>query len=191
MKKAFTMIELVFVIVVIGILAAIIIPSTRTNPVQEAAIDLVSKIRYTQHLAMVDDKYDRANANWFKENWQIEFDTGANTYSIKSGANLARDPSNASANVKNIDLQAKYGVTVALAGTECGTAQAANAGIFALSFDNFGRPASGDLNSTTSAYSGTDYRLVQTDDCIITLSDSTQAARIRVRPETGYATIEP
>ena len=77
MKKAFTMIELVFVIVVIGILAATIIPNTRTNPLQEAAIQLVSHIKYTQHLALVDDKYDPTDSNWYKERWQIAFVTSA------------------------------------------------------------------------------------------------------------------
>lgn len=84
MKKAFTMIELVFVIVVIGILAAVIIPSTRTNPLQEAAIQLLSHIRYTQHLAMVDDKFnpsrtdDNGDVIWFKDRWQLTF--ASNTY---------------------------------------------------------------------------------------------------------------
>ena len=58
MKKAFTMLELVFVIVVVGILAAILIPRTERSPVQECAVDLLSQIRYTQHLAIIDDKYD-------------------------------------------------------------------------------------------------------------------------------------
>lgn len=79
MKKAFTLLELVFVIVVVGILAAIIIPNTRTNPLREAAIQVVSHIRYTQHLAMVDDKFDvnkvdsAGDIKWFKERWQIFF----------------------------------------------------------------------------------------------------------------------
>ena len=79
MKKAFTMIELVFVIVIIGILAATILPSTKTNPLQEAALQLVSHIRYTQHLAMVDDKYDPSRKDtagsiiWHKDRWQIAF----------------------------------------------------------------------------------------------------------------------
>ena len=73
MKKAFTMIELVFVIVVIGILAAVIIPSTRTNPLQEAAIQVLSHIRYTQHLAMVDDKYNASDTDWYKGRWQMTF----------------------------------------------------------------------------------------------------------------------
>jgi prepilin-type N-terminal cleavage/methylation domain-containing protein len=79
LKKAFTMIELVFVIVIIGILAAVIIPNTKTNPLQEAAMQVLSHIRYTQHLAMTDDRYDPNNRDsagavkWFKERWQIVF----------------------------------------------------------------------------------------------------------------------
>ena len=73
MKKAFTMLELVFIIVVIGILAAAVIPSTRANPLQEAAVQVLSHIRYTQHLAMLDDKYNAADVNWYKKRWQILF----------------------------------------------------------------------------------------------------------------------
>lgn len=78
-KQAFTMLELLFVLVVIGILAAVIIPRTSTNPLQEAAIQVASHIRYTQHLAMIDDKYDtsRTDVNgkviWYKDRWQLNF----------------------------------------------------------------------------------------------------------------------
>jgi len=82
MKKAFTMIELVFVIVVIGVLSAVILPNTKTNPVQEAAIQLVSHIRYTQHLAMVDDKFDATDGNWYKKRWQIVFVQHAEASSV-------------------------------------------------------------------------------------------------------------
>ena len=83
------MIELVFVIVVIGILAAIIIPNTRTNPLQEAAIQLVSHIRYTQHLAMVDDKFDASDANWYKKRWQIAFVSVSGPTTIASNHEIA------------------------------------------------------------------------------------------------------
>ena len=56
-KKAFTMLELVFVIVVSGILAATFIPRFDRDNLQEAADQVISHIRYTQHLAMVDDKF--------------------------------------------------------------------------------------------------------------------------------------
>ncbi|MEA2073540.1 MAG: type II secretion system protein [Campylobacterota bacterium] len=85
MKKAFSMIELVFAIVVIGILAATILPSTKTNPLQEAAIQLQSHIRYTQHLAIVDDKYNALRIDtagdliWFKDRWQLVFSSSSYT----------------------------------------------------------------------------------------------------------------
>jgi type II secretory pathway pseudopilin PulG len=91
MKKAFTMIELVFIVVVIGILATTIMPNTQTrSPLQEAAIQLASHIRYTQHLAMIDDKYDisRLDGNgkiiWYKDRWQLVFSSSAYT----GGANV-------------------------------------------------------------------------------------------------------
>jgi len=85
MKKAFTMIELIFILVVIGILAVVIIPRTKTNSLQEAAVQLISHIRYTQHLAMISDKYgivdlsdsDNEANEWYKGRWQILFYSGA------------------------------------------------------------------------------------------------------------------
>ncbi len=84
MKKAFTLLELIFIIVVVGILAAVIVPNTRTNPLQEVAVQLVSHIRYTQHLALMDDKFDANEHLWFRSRWQLAFSTagGTNSYMI-------------------------------------------------------------------------------------------------------------
>ena len=73
MKKAFTMLELVFVIVVVGILSYFAASGFQRNPLREAADQLVSHIRYTQHLAMQDDKFDPKDNDWYKERWQIRF----------------------------------------------------------------------------------------------------------------------
>ena len=73
MKKAFTMLELVFVIVLIGILAAVMIPDMKSNNLREAAIQVISHIRYTQHLAMVDDKFNSNDIAWYEKRWQIHF----------------------------------------------------------------------------------------------------------------------
>ena len=76
-KRAFTMIELIFVIVVVGILAAIMIPKLNRNASREAANQILTHIRYTQHLAMQDDKYENFISNqskpWFKLRWGITF----------------------------------------------------------------------------------------------------------------------
>jgi prepilin-type N-terminal cleavage/methylation domain-containing protein len=73
MKKAFTMIELVFVIVVVGILSYMVASSFTRNPLREAADQLVMHIRYTQHLAMMDDKFDPNESQWFMRRWAIRF----------------------------------------------------------------------------------------------------------------------
>ena len=73
MKKAFTMLELVFVIVIVGILSFIAASSFQRNTLREAADQLVSHIRYTQHLAMMDDKFDPNDNDWYLGRWQIVF----------------------------------------------------------------------------------------------------------------------
>lgn len=73
MKNAFTMIELVFVIVIVGILSLVISSSFERNTLREAADQVVSHIRYTQHLAMVDDKFVPTESNWFMRRWTIRF----------------------------------------------------------------------------------------------------------------------
>lgn len=75
MKKAFSLLELVVVIVVVGILAAAIIPRTESNRAHEAAMQVVNDIRYTQHLAMLDDKFNPADNEWFKKRWTILFNS--------------------------------------------------------------------------------------------------------------------
>jgi len=71
MKKAFTLLELVFVLVIIGIIAAVMIPEMKSNGLREAAMQMISHIRYTQHLAMVDDRFDLSDSEWYKEKWQF------------------------------------------------------------------------------------------------------------------------
>jgi prepilin-type N-terminal cleavage/methylation domain-containing protein len=79
MKKAFTLIELIFVVIVISILAAVMIPNIQNNSLKQAAHQVAADIRYTQHLAMIDDRYDSSdkdslgNVKWFKSRWQILF----------------------------------------------------------------------------------------------------------------------
>ena len=46
---------------------------SKSTKLSEAATQLISHIRYTQHLAMVDDKFDINDNTWFKERWQLMF----------------------------------------------------------------------------------------------------------------------
>ena len=82
MKKAFTLVELVFVVVVIGILAFSLWPKKQPIQALAAARQIVAHIRYTQHLALNDDKFaahtdtggtDSIAKDWYKRLWRITF----------------------------------------------------------------------------------------------------------------------
>lgn len=74
------MLELVMVIVVLGILAALAMPRMDRDIRQNAADTILSAIRYTQHLALMDNKNDRTSTgpaalqtNWQRGLWHIRF----------------------------------------------------------------------------------------------------------------------
>ena len=171
MKKAFTMLELVMIIVVIGILAAVMLPRLSNKPLHQATMRLLSDLRYTQHLALIDDKLDTTDTSWFKKRWQIHFD--GDKYSIVSdnNATYAKDPLNSSKELRDIDMNAKYGVTISPCDSD-------------ISFDHLGRPFTGALNAKTSPYEG-----LLTSNCNITISAGSETKVITITPETGYVYI--
>ncbi len=48
-------------------------PNFTRSTLTEAAHQLASHIRYTQHLAMMDNKFDPNDQFWYKKRWQIQF----------------------------------------------------------------------------------------------------------------------
>jgi len=88
MKKSFTLLELLIVIIIIGILAYSL-SFKFNNSLQIAADQVIKDIRYTQSLALKDDKYQpfpeednvteqNRSKYWFKQWWQIRFFTNNN-----------------------------------------------------------------------------------------------------------------
>ncbi len=159
--KAFTMMELVFVIVVLGILASLALPRMDRDLRQEAKDNILSAIRYTQHLALNDNKTDPTDTNWQKGLWQIRFATSEVTnraffYTISSDVTpyngavskdeTAIDPANGkymyNANADdeigsdespNIFIGKTYGVNSITFSDACNDAQH-------IAFDHLGRP---------------------------------------------------
>ena len=201
-STAFTLIELIIVIVIAGILAAVMIPHLERDSLREAVNQTIRHIQYTQHLAMNSDMFDANDMNWSRKYWKVAFRTSKNCYSIYSDRDKdflndanesAIDPltkvrlyadnncNDSSLNNNALLLQKNYGVdtitlTIPTGSTphtnDCNT----NTKKY-IAFDNLGRPHT----SVTTAVSG-----IMKNDCLVTLFSGTRSAIVRVSAETGY-----
>ena len=206
-KKAFTMIEAILVIVVMGILAAVAIPRLENDTTQEAADQILSDIRYTQHLALTDDVTNPSNPNWQRAFWSINFGTCSGAtgqyYMIGSdksylggidkASESALDPlsgkpmfwvgTSACSNggdgtvSDKIFITKKFGIT-GIDFTQCGNGQQH------IGFDHLGR-----LHQSFTASTSPDYSTILGTPCTITFTHPNGNFAIQINPETGYAFI--
>ncbi len=171
------MLELVFVIVVLGILAALALPRMDRDLRQEAADNVLSAIRYTQHLALNDDKTNPFDPAWQSKLWNISFSNS--DYNITSFDTAALDPANgklmdgSGTASPNTQLQKKYGIN-SISG--CNNL---------IAFDHLGRPF------TAVSGAGNDYGNYMSGDCNLTVSSPAFDSNIiiEIKTETGYARI--
>ncbi|BDY13839.1 pilus assembly FimT family protein [Hydrogenimonas cancrithermarum] len=196
MKNAFTILELIAVIVIVAILSIVMIPRFSDSKLREAADQIISHIRYTQHLAMIDDRYDPQKNEWYKERWQIGFwqCTGSYDWYYVVGHDLdhgggignseaAINPSDNkhlftsnSCNLSNdqsgeILITKKFGINNVILSSSCGNNKH-------IAFDNLGRPYKSTLGSNI-------YDLVN-NTCRIHFIADDGDFYISIEPETGY-----
>ncbi len=209
-RKAFTMLELVLVIVVLGILAGLAMPRMERDLRQEAADNILSAIRYTQHMALIDNKHKFNRADWQRAFWQIQFENcsgGGIFYTIGTDDQNYQgdidedesilDPANGkrifwrntvscanggdSETSPNIFLSKKYGLTNISGTGGCD-------GVQYIGFDRLGRPQIGFSGSDKP-----DYNSYMSSDCNFAFSSSSGAFdpfNIIIKKETGYAYID-
>jgi len=170
-RRAFTMIEMIFAIIVMGILAATAMPRFDRDLRQEAKDNYLSAIRYTQHLALMDDKTTPFDSNWQKKYWTIAIDATGGDYSISTVVdsatkNYAIDPSNG-----NLINGLESGSSRSLMGKKHGIATVAASGGCSgpnIMFDHLGRPFDGTTASGVGV--ATDYTNYMNADCKLTIN---------------------
>ncbi len=203
-RVAFTMLELVIVIVVLGIIAALALPRIDRDISQEAADNVLSAIRYTQHLALMDNKTNPEDTRWQMTLWNIRFATYSDDgtkwfYTVGSNMNhgtnvnkeeTAIDPTNGkymyNANADstigtdespNVFLGKKFGINNITFADGCSGGQL-------IAFDHLGRPHTG-IYSATNDYATT----MTSGHCNITFNfedSSFDPFTIRIEKETGH-----
>ena len=168
------MIELVIVIVVTGILAAVMLPRLERDPAREAAEQVAKHIRYAQHLSMVDDVYD-GTATWYQNRWSI--DLCSPQYSVRRANDtetaidpLSKEPIDGD-QTDAFDIDKRFGITDApiTGNTDC-----------TITFDNLGRPHLSDAGALTGAIAD-----LMTTDLAVTIGTYT----ITVTKQTGYTVL--
>jgi hypothetical protein len=76
MKKGFTFFEAIIIICVVSVLSVIAIEYLFEPDALPLARDqIILHIRYAQHLAVMDDKFDSSDQYWERKKWRIKFAT--------------------------------------------------------------------------------------------------------------------
>ncbi len=206
-RLAFSMIELIMVIVVMGILSAVAMPQLNSDTRVGARDNIYSALQFTRHLALIDNRTNPENTKWQMELWTIAFASdsdsdGGYNYSIGSNQNhnnafsqneCAIDPANGqyfyaqngSKNIginqsPNVFLGINFGVKEVKFTNGC-------TGAKHIAFDNLGRPFVGSTFSVQPLYSK-----VMIKDCTITVKfkdTDLENLEFSIKKETGFIEI--
>lgn len=125
MRKAFSMLELVFIIVMLGVMAGVAVMYIPQTGLQQASDYLIQNIKYTKLLAQTDDRFytmrdnsvassvnpDTQSRYWQAGMWQIQFHLSgsniANSYSIYADTARSAGTTNFDGRPMSGDLIAK------------------------------------------------------------------------------------
>jgi type II secretory pathway pseudopilin PulG len=181
------MIELVFIIVVIGILASASISQLNRDLRQEAINSIISSLRQTQQLALNDSKHDFDDPQWQKSYWKWRYtvcqkgdifyivtsntDNRTNADRIESAIDSSNHKylyqsnyicrENAKENIldsSNVLLTKRFAIVSIINQGGC-------KGFQHVAFDNLGRPHSG-----IDGYTRPTYEFLLKDDCRFTFN---------------------
>ena len=212
-KLAFTIIELVFVIIVLGILASLVMGRMDRDLKQEASETILSHIRLAQQLALTDNKHrSDSNPKWQTSYWRFEYEKCDNVdryiYRVGSDTDLsgginkiesAIDPVNGkyiwadgacnsfddlgTDESRDVYLYGRFGIEHVSHSSTVGSCTTQNIG-----FDFLGRPHVGIKSYKTDNISI--FQKIMTKDCILTFTMSNgEFFKIKIEAETGHASI--
>jgi len=206
-RSGFTMLELVMVIIVMGIIASVAMPQMDRDTKQEGADIILSDIRLTQHLALMDYRHSFTNAKWQRSFWKFSVESCASGTGLFVGIGSDKDYEGDtdkieatldSANGKpmfwsnqdecinggdntvsdEIFITKKYGIESIVGTGGCKDIQH-------IGFDHLGRP-----HVSFSSSGSPDYSTLMDETCTFKFTlINKEEFEISILPESGYAFI--
>ncbi len=199
-KKSFTLIELLFTIILVSIVSGIIYSKIKTSKLDLAVNRIILYLNYTKYLASIENQYDVTDSKWFKKLWTFKFQRCRSSvtglyfivYSDKDTdgyidkIETAIDPLNSrhlyssnwcneksSSNNKYVLLSNEYNIVSV--DVSCNNTSS----LGQISFDQYGR--------IYSKLSNGEYSNEIEQDCIITLKDKNNDQKsIKISANTAY-----
>ncbi len=205
------MVELIFVIVVLGILVSVISSHMDRDLKQEASETILSHVRLAQKLALTDNKHRKDNNGlWQRSYWRFEYGKCRNTsnedgtaeyyYRVGSAKTLNKGFKKIESAINAIDGKYLYTINscknlkkdespTVLISKKFGINRITNSkgckGVQHIAFDHLGRP-----HHQIGSYGVADFSKIMMRDCRITFEMSTgDSFTIKIESETGYASI--
>ena len=203
-KTAFTMLELIIVIIVIGILSATALGSANRH-IRDKTIDrMLTAFRYTQHLAQSDNRMNPENKLWQRSLWTIGFKSCNKGlfYYIASDKNYDAELTNDEGASSVLDNKLFFATEDDCSGNDIsediliGKNLYVESAVFSgctsssksISFDYLGRPYTDVLTKDNS-----NYETLLKKDCTITISftdDNIKDIKFSIKKETGFILVE-
>jgi len=201
-NKSFSLIELVFIVIIISLISVQFFPKNIKSNLNQAAHKIIIHLKNTRYQAMIDNKFNHEDELWFRERWTLKFQNcqkslGGVYYVVYSDTNhgghinkseTLKDPltqkwlysnydCDASYNEsKDILLTKEYGVTKVI--MSCNSTS--TIGQLSFGYD-------GQVYTKLGRKSSDTYKYALNETCNITLYDkSNNNVTIKIHPNTGY-----
>jgi len=198
-KKSFSLLEILFVVIILGIIATQIIPKSQVSKLQLASDKIILYLNYTRYISHIDNKFDIEDVEWERKRWTLKFlnckesvgglyynvysDTYGDTAHIRKVDTL-KDPLNSkylysnacsedivNDKSKHVLLTSEYGITNI--DVSCNTTS--TIGQISFGFD-------GKIYSQL----GTNIKEIENQCQIKLFNSKNQSVTIAVEPKTGY-----
>ncbi|MCK9337608.1 MAG: type II secretion system protein [Arcobacteraceae bacterium] len=79
MKKSITLLEILFVLLILSIIYTVSIPKKIDSKLNQATDYLLIYLNYTRYLAFIDNKYDPNDDLWFRKMYRLRFEKCTST----------------------------------------------------------------------------------------------------------------